>query len=60
MPEQEIVERLIRPMWEEGRRILADGIVESAEKIRIAACDGLAFPARFGYLFEQPDFLLDM
>ena len=60
MPEQEIVERLIRPMWEEGRRILADGIVESAEKIRIAACDGLAFPARFGYLFEQPDFQLNM
>lgn len=58
MPEKEIVERLIRPMWEEGRRILADGIVESAEKIRIAACDGLAFPARYGYLFEQPDFQL--
>jgi 3-hydroxyacyl-CoA dehydrogenase/enoyl-CoA hydratase/3-hydroxybutyryl-CoA epimerase/3-hydroxyacyl-CoA dehydrogenase/enoyl-CoA hydratase/3-hydroxybutyryl-CoA epimerase/enoyl-CoA isomerase len=59
MPEKEIVERLIRPMWEEGRRILADGIVESAEKIRIAACDGLAFPAKYGYLFEQPDFQLN-
>ena len=40
----EIARRLIAPMVEEGRRILAEGIVDSSEQIETAVCDGLAFP----------------
>ena len=45
---EEIVSRLIGPMVQEGRRILAEGIVDSPDQIETAVCDGLAFPRSKG------------
>lgn len=57
--EKEIILRLIRPMWEEGQRILEEKIVDSPAKIRIAACDGLAFPKEKGKIFTFSNFQLE-
>ncbi len=56
MSESEIARRLIRPMWEEGRRIITEKIVDSPESVRIAACEGLAFPQKYGEVFLKESF----
>jgi 3-hydroxyacyl-CoA dehydrogenase / enoyl-CoA hydratase / 3-hydroxybutyryl-CoA epimerase len=49
-PAADIAERLLRPMVEEARRVLADGVVDSADALDLATVLGIGFPAFRGGL----------
>ncbi|MCE9631267.1 MAG: FAD-dependent oxidoreductase [Planctomycetia bacterium] len=60
-PPTDIADRLLKPMMEEARLVLADGVVESADALDLASVLGIGFPAfrgglaTFAGLAESPD-----